>query len=174
MQDAAPSLCRHACSSGVHPALLHPPLCSSAHLLICMHALPACDGPSHTSVHQALPLTHPFSGAACSILPLLPCPAVEYDYLPAHQCHATLETKRVQGLFFSGQLNGTTGGCAPCGSACGIVWGAACMPAAGPALLLAKPPVGATQPCLHPHPASSAPLRLQATRRRPPRGWWRG
>ena len=35
--------------------------------------------------------------------------AVEYDYLPAHQCHASLETKRVKGLFFSGQLNGTTG-----------------------------------------------------------------
>lgn len=36
-------------------------------------------------------------------------PPVEYDYLPAHQCHASLETKRVSGLFFSGQLNGTTG-----------------------------------------------------------------
>jgi tRNA uridine 5-carboxymethylaminomethyl modification enzyme len=35
--------------------------------------------------------------------------AVEYDYLPAHQCHASLETKKIQGLFFSGQLNGTTG-----------------------------------------------------------------
>ncbi len=34
---------------------------------------------------------------------------MEYDYLPAHQCHASLETKRVKGLFFSGQLNGTTG-----------------------------------------------------------------
>ena len=34
---------------------------------------------------------------------------MEYDYLPAHQCHASLETKRVGGLFFSGQLNGTTG-----------------------------------------------------------------
>ena len=34
---------------------------------------------------------------------------VEYDYLPAHQCAPTLETKRVRGLFFSGQLNGTTG-----------------------------------------------------------------
>ena len=40
---------------------------------------------------------------------LRPAYAVEYDYLPAHQCHASLETKRVQGLFFSGQLNGTTG-----------------------------------------------------------------
>lgn len=40
---------------------------------------------------------------------LRPAYAVEYDYLPAHQCHPTLETKRIQGLFFSGQLNGTTG-----------------------------------------------------------------
>jgi tRNA uridine 5-carboxymethylaminomethyl modification enzyme len=38
-----------------------------------------------------------------------PAYAVEYDYLPAHQCHSTLETKRFGGLFFSGQLNGTTG-----------------------------------------------------------------
>ena len=40
---------------------------------------------------------------------LRPAYAVEYDYLPAHQCDATLQTKRVAGLFFSGQLNGTTG-----------------------------------------------------------------
>ena len=41
---------------------------------------------------------------------LRPAYAVEYDYLPAHQCYNTLETKRIKGLFFSGQLNGTTGG----------------------------------------------------------------
>lgn len=40
---------------------------------------------------------------------LRPAYAVEYDYLPAYQCHSTLETKRVGNLFFSGQLNGTTG-----------------------------------------------------------------
>eukprot|EP00271_Cylindrocystis_brebissonii_P003683 TRINITY_DN1492_c1_g2_i2.p1 TRINITY_DN1492_c1_g2~~TRINITY_DN1492_c1_g2_i2.p1 ORF type:complete len:940 (-),score=165.63 TRINITY_DN1492_c1_g2_i2:726-3545(-) len=40
---------------------------------------------------------------------LRPAYAVEYDYLPAHQCHPTLMTKRFEGLFFSGQINGTTG-----------------------------------------------------------------
>jgi tRNA uridine 5-carboxymethylaminomethyl modification enzyme len=40
---------------------------------------------------------------------LRPAYAVEYDYLPAYQCDSTLQTKRIQGLFFSGQINGTTG-----------------------------------------------------------------
>ncbi len=40
---------------------------------------------------------------------LRPAYAVDYDYLPATQCYPTLMTKKIEGLFCAGQINGTTG-----------------------------------------------------------------
>lgn len=55
-----------------------------------------------------LPLLRTLPGLEnCSML--RPAYAVEYDFLPAHQCCRSLMTKKIDGLFFSGQINGTTG-----------------------------------------------------------------
>lgn len=55
-----------------------------------------------------LPLLRTLPGLEnCSML--RPAYAVEYDFLPAHQCRRSLMTKKIDGLFFSGQINGTTG-----------------------------------------------------------------
>jgi tRNA uridine 5-carboxymethylaminomethyl modification enzyme len=55
-----------------------------------------------------LELLHTLPGLERCVM-LRPAYSVDYDYLSATQLKASLETKRVAGLFSAGQLNGTTG-----------------------------------------------------------------
>lgn len=38
-----------------------------------------------------------------------PAYAIEYDYFPAYQIKLTLETRKIENLYFAGQINGTSG-----------------------------------------------------------------
>ncbi|MDY6785404.1 MAG: tRNA uridine-5-carboxymethylaminomethyl(34) synthesis enzyme MnmG [Cyanobacteriota bacterium] len=55
-----------------------------------------------------LEMLHTLPGLENCVM-LRPAYAVEYDYLPATQCYPTLMTKKIEGLFSAGQINGTTG-----------------------------------------------------------------
>ncbi len=55
-----------------------------------------------------LDLVHSVPGLENAEL-LRPAYAVEYDFAPPTQLYASLESKKVEGLFFAGQINGTSG-----------------------------------------------------------------
>ena len=53
-------------------------------------------------------LVHSIGGLEAAEL-VRPGYAIEYDYFDPRSLHASLETKSIKGLFFAGQINGTTG-----------------------------------------------------------------
>lgn len=55
-----------------------------------------------------LEAVHSIKGLENAVM-VRPAYAVEYDYFPPYQVDLTLETKKIKGLYFAGQVNGTSG-----------------------------------------------------------------
>jgi tRNA uridine 5-carboxymethylaminomethyl modification enzyme len=61
-----------------------------------------------SSTSTARPQACPITGLENAQI-MRPAYAVEYDYSLPHQLHPTMETKRIENLYFAGQINGTSG-----------------------------------------------------------------
>ena len=84
-----------------HPLFLEPEWCGSSQIYV--------NGFSTSMPRKIQERALKQIPALKSVSLIRPGYAIEYDYFPTHQLKSTLETKQINGLYFAGQLNGTSG-----------------------------------------------------------------